>query len=79
MKFRQSNGNNSSIADDTPIKRHMQNLTMVVYIQYKFHELQSIGYLVIAEGRKAEGETGRTDNAIPITLCLRRGIKNQDI
>ena len=27
----------------------MHNLTMVIYIQYEFHEIISIGYLVTAE------------------------------
>ena len=49
IKFRQSKGNNSAITYDTPIKLHVHNLTMVIYIQYKFHEIPSIGYLVMAE------------------------------
>ena len=62
MKFRQSKGNNSVITDNTPIKLHVHNLIMVTYIQ--FHELPSIGYLVMVEDRKTDrwvdGETGRT-------------------
>ena len=48
LKFRQSKGNNSSITDDTLMKLHMHNHTMVIYIQYKFHEIPSAGYLVMA-------------------------------
>ena len=49
LKFWQSMGNNSSITDDTQMKLHVHN-TMVIYIQYKFHERTSdtlIGYLPI--------------------------------
>ena len=66
-KFRQSKGNNSAITDDTAIKLHVHNLTMVVYIQCKFHELPSRGYLDMAEDGKTEGWM---DNAKPISLCL---------
>ena len=39
----------------------MQNLTMVIYIQFKFHAIPSIGYLVMAEDGKVDGWTeGRT-------------------
>ena len=31
-------GNNSSIFDDTLMKLHVNNHTMVVYIQYEFYE-----------------------------------------
>ena len=30
-------------------ENHVQDLTMVIYIQDMFHELSSIGYLVMAE------------------------------
>ena len=49
MKFRQSKGNDSFIADATLMKLHMHNHTMVICIQYKFHEVSSICYLVMAE------------------------------
>ena len=62
LKFRLSKGNNSSITDDTLMKLHMHNI--VIYIQYKFHEIPSIGYLVMAENGKLEG---RKDNAKPIS------------
>ena len=40
------------------MKLHMHNNTTVIHIQYKFHEIPSIGYLVMAE----DGETdGRKD------------------
>ena len=57
LKFRQSKGNNSAITDDTQIKLHLHNLTIAIYIQYKFHEVSSIGYLVMAEDRKSDGRT----------------------
>ena len=49
LKIRHSEGNNSTITEDTPKKLHMHNLTIVIYIHYKFHQLPSIGYLVMAE------------------------------
>ena len=52
LNFRQSKGNNSAITKGTLIKLHVHNLTMVIYIQYKFHEVPSIGYLVMAEDGK---------------------------
>ena len=36
LKFKQSNGNNSSIPRDTIMKLHVHNQTMVIYIQYKY-------------------------------------------
>ena len=59
--FWQTKGNNSAVTDDTQIKLHMQNLTMVIYIQFKIHAIPSIGYLVMAEDGKVDGWTeGRT-------------------
>ena len=52
MKFRQSKGDNSSITDDTLMKLHVNNHTMLLYNQYKFHENQFISYLVMAEDGK---------------------------
>ena len=83
LKFRQSKGNNSSITEDILMKIHTHNHTMVLFIQHKFHEIPSIGYLVMAEDGKTDGRTdgrkhrteGRTDNAKPIFLRLLRGIK----
>ena len=37
LNFKQSKGNNSSIVDDTLLKLHMHNHTIVIYIQYKFN------------------------------------------
>ena len=45
LKFRQSKGNSSAITDDTPIKLHVHNLTMVMYIHLKFYENPVIGYM----------------------------------
>ena len=42
LKCRQSKGNNSSITDYTLMKLHVHNHTMVIYIQYKFHEIPYI-------------------------------------
>ena len=52
LKFRQSKDNISVITDNTQIKLHAHHLTMVIYTQYKFHALPSIGYLVMAEDGK---------------------------
>ena len=50
---------------------------MVIYIQYKFHELPSIGYIVLSDDEKMvrlrnqkDGQKmdGQTDNAKPIVL-----------
>ena len=41
-------GNNSYKSDDTFMKLHVHNHTITIYIQYKFHESPSFGYLVIA-------------------------------
>ena len=62
LKFRQSRAiNTSAINDATAIKLHAHNLIMAIYIQYKFHEIPSIGYLVKAEEGKTDGRTdGRT-------------------
>ena len=55
LKFRQSKGNNSSITDDTLMKLYVHNHTMVfIYIQYKFHNIPYIGYLVMAEDRNRD-------------------------
>ena len=70
LKFSQSKVNNSSITDDTQIKLHVHNPKLVIYIQYKFHGIPSIGYLVMAEDgmmEKPEGWTGgqTTPNQYP--------------
>ena len=47
---------------------------MVIYIQYKFHEIPSIaiGYLVMAEDEKTDGQKhqteGRTDKTKPLNI-----------
>ena len=43
LQFRESKGNYFAITDDTAITLYMHNLTMVIYIQYTFHEIISIG------------------------------------
>ena len=52
LKFRQSKGPNSSIANDTLMKLHKHNHTMFIYIQYNFHEIAFLGYLVMAQDGK---------------------------
>ena len=52
LKFRQSKGDDSSITKTTLIKLHVHSHTMVIYNQYKFHEIPSISYLVMAEDGK---------------------------
>ena len=52
LKFRQGKGDYSSIADVTLMKLNVHNHTMVIYIQYKFCEIPSIAYLVMAEDGK---------------------------
>ena len=52
-KLRQSKDDNYSITDDTLMKLHMYKHTMVIYIEYKFHEVSSsICYLVMSEDGK---------------------------
>ena len=34
------------------MKLHVHNHTLVLYIQYLFHDMPSIGYLVMAEDEK---------------------------
>ena len=45
------------------MKLHVHTLTMVIYIQYKFHEIPSIGYLVMAEDGKTDGRKHRQNDA----------------
>ena len=52
LKFRQSMGDNSSITHDTLMKLQVHHHNMFIYIQYKFHEIPSLGHLVMAEDGK---------------------------
>ena len=52
LKFRQSKGNNSSISDDTLMKHHVHNYTMVIYIHFTFHEFPSNAFLDKTEDGK---------------------------
>ena len=52
VKFRESKGKSSFINNDTLMKLNVHNNTIVMYIQYKFQEIASLGYLVMAEDRK---------------------------
>ena len=52
LKCRQFKSNNSSITDYTLMKLHLHNHIKVIYIQYKFHEIPSIAYKVMAEDGK---------------------------
>ena len=47
QKTPQTRANNSALPDDSPTNLYVHNLTMAIYIQYKFHEILSIGYLVM--------------------------------
>ena len=47
LKLRQSKGKNSPICNDTLMKLHVHNKTMVIHIQYKFQEIPFIGSLVM--------------------------------
>ena len=42
--LRQSKGNNSSTIDDTLMKFDKHHHNMVIYTQYKLHEIPSIAY-----------------------------------
>ena len=55
--FRQSKGNNSLITDDTQVKLRVHNHSIVIYIQYTFHEIPFIGYLVMADDKNTNGNT----------------------
>ena len=66
LKFRQSKGNSSSIADDTLMKRHVQNHKMFIFIQYKFQEISFIGYLVMAEDVKNHCNLGNQRAITPL-------------
>ena len=52
LKFRQSKGFICSIADNYLMKLNMYDQNMFIYIQYKFQEILSLGYLVMAEDTK---------------------------
>ena len=56
----------TAITDDTPIKFQVHNLTLAIYTQYKFHEIPSVGYLVMAEDGKSDEWT--TPNQYPSTF-----------
>ena len=43
------------MTNDTQMKLHMHDHAMIIYIQYKFHEIPSIGVKVMAEDRKNVG------------------------
>ena len=49
LSFRQSKGDNSTITHDTLMKLHVHNHIMVIYIQYKFHEIPSVAYRIMAD------------------------------
>ena len=43
----------------TLMKLHVHGQTLVIYIQYKFHEIPSISVKVMAEDRKMKAIKGR--------------------
>ena len=49
LKLRQSKGNNTFIADDYLINLRVHNQNIFKYVQYKFHEIPSLGYLAMDE------------------------------
>ena len=78
----QYKGNNSCTADAILIKLYVHQRIIVIYIHIKFHQIQSIGYLVMVP----DGRDGRTDgyreNYIPppsagddnnLCFCLNSG------
>ena len=51
------------------MKRHLYNHTMVIYIQYKFHKITSIGYLGWGQkDGKTEGWMDRLTDRQPHTI-----------
>ena len=53
LKIRQSKENNSTtITDDIQIKPNVHTITIIIYIQYTFYEMSSVGYRVTAEDGK---------------------------
>ena len=42
LKFRQSKGVNSYLTNDTPVKLHVHNNIIVMYIHFKFDEIPSL-------------------------------------
>ena len=44
LKFRQTKGNYSTSTDDSLIKLYMHRHNMVIFTQYKFHEIPFIAY-----------------------------------
>ena len=64
-------GNSSSITEGTLTKHHVRNNNMIIYIQYKFNEIPSNDYLVMAEDGKTGGRMeGWTNNAKPISTYV---------
>ena len=68
LKLRQSKGNNSYTTDDTPMKLHMHNHPMVIYIKRKFLEISFIGYQVMAEEGKNHWNLGNQRAITPLWL-----------
>ena len=77
LKIRQSRENNSVIYNDSPIELNVHNPIMIIHIQYKFHEIPSIGYLVMAgdrqksfEVRKSKGNNSALANDMIKFTCI---------
>ena len=66
LKFRQLKGNNSSITDDTLMKLHVHNHTMVIYIQFTFHEIPFIINIVMADDGKNHWHIGNQRVITPL-------------
>ena len=53
----------SSIADDTLMKLHVHNETMVIYTQYKFNEIPFIAYKEwLRRGNQSNGNNSSLSN-----------------
>ena len=61
LKLREFKDNKSTWTDDIRNNLHVHNLTIVIYIQYKFHHLPSIGYLIMAEDRRMDRHTEKLE------------------
>ena len=60
------------MSDDSLMKLHVHNSIIVIYIQYKFHEILFISYLVMAgEGRMdRQTENGWTEGQRHTNISL---------
>ena len=58
------------VTEYAALKLHVQYSTIVICIQYKFHEIPSIGYLTIAEdGKMDRWKEWTTPNLYPFAFA----------